>query len=169
MPRIVRVVENVIEIKAGQLPEAGAPWWYSGRGTDSPTVDGGGAVGTPTEGQGLSVGGLHADVHALHVVIDGWDPGTTGIEVAVELNRAPGGSLEWAALDMTAADASGALRYLKPFRAQVLKSDFPNAGQAVTLHLSVIAQRLRWAVRAVGGSVAGTALHAAHEIIRLVD
>jgi hypothetical protein len=167
MPRIIRVIENVIQLKAGQLPAAGAAFWYSGRGADAPTPDGGGQGGTPGEGQGLSVGGSHADVHALHLVIDAWDPGATGIEITAEINRSAGASLEWAALDRTVGDVDG-VHDAKPFRAQVLKTDFPNAGQAVVLHVPVIAQRLRWGVRALGTGTA-TALHAAYELIRQVD
>jgi hypothetical protein len=65
-------------------------------------------------------------------------------------------------------DPDGIHLDIRPFRAQVLKADFPNAGQAATIHVPVIAQRLRWGVRAIGAA-AGTAVYAAHELIRQVD
>jgi hypothetical protein len=168
VPRVVRTVENVIQLNAGQLPAAGGPWWYSGRGNDAPTPDGGGVGGTPTAGEGIAVAGLHADIHALHLVIDAWDVNAVGVEVTVEINRAPDGALDWAPVDHLTADPDGIHVDVRSFRAQVLKTDFPNAGHAATIHVPVIAQRLRWGVRAIGAA-AGTALYAAHEAIRRVD
>jgi hypothetical protein len=169
MPRVIRVVENVIVVEAGQLPAAGSQFWYSGRGTDSPTVDCGGAGGTLDEGHGLSIGGFHADIHALHLILDAWDANATGIELTAEVNRSPGGDLEWAVVDRLASDADGIHIDARPLRLQVLKTDVPNAGQAITIHLPVIAQRLRWGVRSIEGLAPATALHAAYELIRVVD
>jgi hypothetical protein len=169
MPRIVRVVENVIRIQTGQLPAASAAFWYSGRGADAPTVDPGGAGGTPSEGRGLPVGGLHADVHALHVVVDAWGPGTTGIEVTVEVNRAPGGALEWASVDRQMADVAGQQLNVRPFRVQILKADFSSFGQSVVVRLPIVTARLRWGVRGLGSDVSTTVLHGAYEASSQMD
>jgi hypothetical protein len=168
MPRVVRVVEDVIQVVAGQLPAGSAPFWYSGRGADVPAGDGGGPGGTPAEGRGLAVGGLHADVHALHLVIDAWDPSATGLEIAAEVNRATDGSLEWAPVDRQVAGVGGTALEVRPLRAQVMRVDFLNPG-AIIVRVPVIAARLRWGVRGVGAGPDATALHAACEVIRQVD
>lgn len=174
MARIRNKIENVIVIPASSLPASSAGHWWSGKGDSNDTaVSTTGDPGAPASpgpaGQGINIEGEWTNGINVDVVVTAW--GTcTGLEIAVEYNRDPLGTLEWLPLTRTQVDTDTLRMDVKPMLYKIMKADLvdPDAAEGgfmLPLY-DVVGKRIRIGVRSIDTTPGVAALHVALELVQ---